>query len=76
VLHGFARAGLSAAAALPDTLVDEGALRSRRLALNLAKTALESGPTALRNVPLNILELPQNKAEELRTLWTGPRWPA
>jgi hypothetical protein len=63
-------------AVLAASILNEGAPRLRRLALSLAKTALESGPTAPRNVPLNILELLQNKVEELRKLWTGPRWPA
>ncbi|MGI8448786.1 MAG: ATP-binding protein [Streptosporangiaceae bacterium] len=50
------------------SVVNEGTPRSRRLALNLIKTALESGPTALQDVLLNVLELPQDKVEELRTL--------
>jgi hypothetical protein len=50
------------------SVVNEGTPRSRRLALNLIKTALESGPTALQEVLLNVLELPQDKVEELRTL--------
>jgi hypothetical protein len=50
------------------SIVNEGTPRSRRLALNLIKTALESGPTALQDVLLNVLELPQDKVEELRTL--------
>jgi len=50
------------------SIVNEGTPRSRRLALNLIKTALESGPTALQDVLLNVLELPQDKVEELRAL--------
>ncbi len=50
------------------SIVNEGTPRSRRLALNLIKTALESGPTALQDVLLNVLELPQDKVEELRML--------
>jgi hypothetical protein len=50
------------------TVVNEGTPRSRRLALNLIKTALESGPTALQDILLNVLELPQDKVEELRAL--------
>jgi hypothetical protein len=50
------------------SIVNEGTPRSRRLALNLIKTALESGPTALQDVLLNVLELPEDKVEELRTL--------
>jgi Histidine kinase-, DNA gyrase B-, and HSP90-like ATPase len=50
------------------SVVNEGTPRSRRLALNLIKTALESGPTALQDVLLNVLELPQDKMEELRAL--------
>lgn len=59
----FDLVALSAAA-----IVNEGTPRSRRLALNLIKTALESGPTALQDVLLNVLELPEDKVEELRTL--------
>jgi Histidine kinase-, DNA gyrase B-, and HSP90-like ATPase len=61
--QAFDLVALSAAA-----VVNEGTLRSRRLALNLIKTALESGPTALQDVLLNVLELPQEKVEELRAL--------
>jgi hypothetical protein len=50
------------------SIVNEGPPRSRKLTLNLIKTALESGPTALQDVLLNVLELPQDKMEELRTL--------
>jgi hypothetical protein len=50
------------------SIVNEGTPRSRRLALNLIKTALESGPMALQDVLLNVLELPQDRVEELRTL--------
>lgn len=50
------------------SVVNEGTPRSRRLALNLIKTALESGPAALQDVLLDVLELPQDKVEELRAL--------
>ncbi len=50
------------------SIVNEGPPRSRKLTLSLIKTALESGPTALQDVLLNVLELPQDKMEELRTL--------
>jgi hypothetical protein len=45
-----------------------GPRRSRKLALNLIKAALESGPTALQDVLLNVLDLPQDKVEELQIL--------
>jgi hypothetical protein len=51
-------------------VVNEGSPRSRKIALNLIKTALESGPTALQNVLLNVLELPEEKIEELQELLT------
>ena len=50
------------------SIVNEGSRRTRKLALNLIKTALESGPTALQDVLLNVLDLPQDKVEELRIL--------
>jgi hypothetical protein len=57
---------LIALAAAP--IVNEGSRRTRKLALTLIKTALESGPTALQEVLLNVLELPQDKVEELQVL--------
>jgi hypothetical protein len=48
--------------------VNEASRPARKLALNLIKTALESGPTALQNVLLNVLDLPQEKVEELQKL--------
>jgi Histidine kinase-, DNA gyrase B-, and HSP90-like ATPase len=50
------------------SIVNDGPRQSRKLALSLIKTALESGPTALQNVLLNVLDLPQEKVEELQTL--------
>src|SRR5262249_16108026 len=50
------------------SIVNEGSTRSRKLALRLIKTALESGPTALQDVLLNVLELPEDKVAELRRL--------
>ena len=50
------------------SIVNEGPRRTRKLALNLIKTALESGPTALQDVLLNVLDLPPDKVEELQTL--------
>jgi len=50
------------------SVVNEGTPRSRKLVLNLIKTALESGPTALQDVLLNVLELSQDKVQELRML--------
>lgn len=50
------------------SIVNEGPRRSRKLALGLIKTALESGPTALQNVLRNVLDLPQDKLEELQML--------
>jgi hypothetical protein len=61
--QAFDLVALSAAA-----IVNEGPRRSRKLALNLIKTALESGPTALQDVLLNVLDLPQDKVEELQIL--------
>jgi Histidine kinase-, DNA gyrase B-, and HSP90-like ATPase len=61
--QAFDIVALSAAA-----IVNEGPQRSRKLALNLIKTALESGPTALQDVLLNVLDLPQDKVQELRIL--------
>jgi hypothetical protein len=61
--QAFDIVALSAAA-----IVNEGPRRSRKLALNLIKTALESGPTALQDVLLNVLDLPQDKVEELQIL--------
>jgi hypothetical protein len=49
-------------------IVNEGPSRSRKFALSLIKNALESGPTALQAVLLNVLDLPEDKVEELRKL--------
>jgi hypothetical protein len=61
--QAFDIVALSAAA-----IINEGPRRSRKLALNLIKTALESGPTALQDILLNVLDLPQDKVEELKIL--------
>jgi len=61
--QAFDIVALSAAA-----IVNEAPPRTRKLALNLIKSALESGPTALQDVLLNVLDLPEDKVEELRRL--------
>ncbi len=50
------------------SIVNEGTQRSRKLTLRLIKSALESGPSALQDVLLDVLELPEEKVLELRTL--------
>ena len=61
--QAFDIVALSAAA-----IVNEGPPRSRKFALSLIKSALESGPTALQDVLLDVLDLPEEKVDELRKL--------
>ena len=52
------------------SVVNEANARGRRLSLGLLRTALEAGPQALRNVLRNVLELSNDKVEELDQLLT------
>lgn len=50
------------------SIVNEGSTRSRKLTLSLIKAALEAGPTALQDVLRNVLELPEDRVNELKNL--------
>jgi len=50
------------------SVVNEGTTRSRKIALRLIRTALESGESTLQDILLNVLELPAEKVADLKQL--------